>query len=73
MTRDSITDEIRSIRHTLAAQCDNNVLTILADVRQREASDGRCYVTLPRRRSQQVLAEQGGQPERPTGRTVNTT
>jgi len=71
MTNDSITDEIRSIRHALAAQCGNDVLTILADVRRREASDGRRYVTLPKRRVQEVLAEQGGQPERPIGRTVN--
>ena len=50
MTSDSITDEIRAIRRELAAQFGNDVSKILADARQREASDGHTYVTLPKRR-----------------------
>jgi hypothetical protein len=49
MPSDPITEEIRSIRHELAAQFGNDVSRIFADVRQREAADGRTYVTLPRR------------------------
>jgi len=49
MTNDSITDEIRVIRRELAAQFDNDVSKTLADVRQREAVDGRIYLALPKR------------------------
>lgn len=49
MHTDSITEEIRALRRDLATQFDNDVSRILADTRQREASDGRTYVTLPRR------------------------
>ncbi|MGI8981834.1 MAG: hypothetical protein ACR2FY_21600 [Pirellulaceae bacterium] len=49
MTNDSITDEIRAIRRELAAQFGNDVSKILADARQREAADGRTYVTLSKR------------------------
>ena len=49
MTHDSITDDIRSIRHQLVEQCGNSVAAVLADARKREASDGRAYVTLPKR------------------------
>jgi len=49
MLNDPITEEIRSIRRKLAAQFDNDVSRILADVREHEASDGRSYVTLPKR------------------------
>ena len=57
MSNDPITDEIRAIRRKLAAQCDNDLAKIMADVRQREAADGRKYVTLPPRRPQATLAE----------------
>jgi len=49
MPSDPITEEIRDNRHKLAAQFGNDISRIFADVRQREASDGRIYVTLPRR------------------------
>jgi len=55
---DPITEEIRSIRRELAAQFDNDVSRILADVRQREASDERNYVTLPKRPAGPQMAEQ---------------
>ncbi|MFN0021947.1 MAG: hypothetical protein ACKVP0_27175 [Pirellulaceae bacterium] len=48
MTNDSITDEVRAIRRELAAQFDNDASKILADARQREATDGHTYVTLPK-------------------------
>ena len=55
MTNDSITEEIRAIRRELAAQCGNDVSRILADARQREASDGHTYVTLPKRASAAII------------------
>ncbi len=64
MHTDSITEEIRALRHDLAAQFGDDVSRILADVREREASDGRTYVTLPRRLPRTQLAEQTDAPER---------
>jgi hypothetical protein len=64
MHTDPITEEIRALRHDLAAQFGNDVSRILADVREREASDGRTYVTLPRRLPRTQLAEQTDAPER---------
>lgn len=58
MSNDPITEAIRNIRHDLAAQFDNDISEILADVRRREALDGRTYVTLPRRQARTQLAEQ---------------
>ena len=53
MPTDSITNDIRRIRHDLAAQFGNDLDAILADIRKREAMDGRTYVSLsPRRTSQ---------------------
>lgn len=46
MVSDSITDEIRGIRRDLAAQFGNDLDLILADIRERERSDGRLYVSL---------------------------
>ena len=57
MSNDSITEEIRAVRRKLAAQFDNDVSRILADVREREASDGRAYVTLPKRPARRGTAE----------------
>ena len=50
MVVDPITEEIRSIRRALAANCGNNLSLIFADVREREALDGRRYTSLPPRR-----------------------
>jgi hypothetical protein len=57
MLSDSITEEIRAIRRKLAAQFDNDVSRIFADVREHEASDGRVYVTLPQRPVRTETAE----------------
>ena len=50
MPTDPITDEIRAIRKQLAAQCGNDLAKIFADLREREATDGRTYVQLATRR-----------------------
>ncbi len=63
MSRDPITDEIRSIRHQLAVQFENDLSRILADVRRREASDGRTYVTLPSRPVPATIAGQSDAAE----------
>ena len=49
MIFDSITEEIREIRHRLAAQLDNDVDKIGSDLRQRESAAGRRVVRLPKR------------------------
>ena len=49
MVPNPITDEIREIRHRLAAQFDNDVYRIGADLRRREAASGRKVVRLPSR------------------------
>jgi hypothetical protein len=62
MLDDSITEEIRGIRRKLAAQFENDVSRILADVRQHEASDGRAYIALPKRPARREMAEQTHSP-----------
>lgn len=49
MTHDSITEEIREIRHQLAAKFDNDIDRIGEDLRRRQAESGRKYITLPKR------------------------
>lgn len=49
MVHNSITEEVREIRHRLAAQFDNDVHRIGAELRRRQASSGRHVVKLPRR------------------------
>lgn len=63
MSKDSITDDIRKIRHDLAAQFGNDLDAILADVRRREIMDGRTYVSLAPRRISCEPDEQGDAPE----------
>ena len=63
MLTDPITEEIRTIRHKLAAQFGNDLLRILSDIRQREASDERTYVTLPKRTPSPHMAEQTDERE----------
>lgn len=43
---DPITEEIRAIRHALAAQFDNDLARIAADARERERASGRTFVDL---------------------------
>ncbi len=63
MLSDSITDEIRGIRRGLAAQFGNNLDLILKDIRTREATDGRVYVSLPPRVALRKPAEQNDVPQ----------
>jgi len=73
MTRDSITDEIRSIRRELAARFGNDVGRILADARHREAGDGRTYITLSARRVIPTMDEQSDAPKPPVTRVLDET
>ncbi len=64
MVRDSITDEIRAVRHALAAKFNNDLDLILADIRRQERESGRKYVTLPKRLPRTAeVAEPGEAPE----------
>ena len=56
MFRDAITEEIREIRHQLAARFDNDVDRIGDDLRRREAESGRPLVRLPRRPARAAAA-----------------
>jgi len=47
---DSPTEEIRAIRHELAAKFDNDVKRIGDDLRRRQKESGREYIRLPKRR-----------------------
>ena len=49
MVHNPITEEIREIRHRLAAECDNDVYRIGAELRRRQAVSGRRVVRLPKR------------------------
>jgi hypothetical protein len=68
---DSITDEIRATRRKLAAQFGNDLSLILADIRQREASDGRHYVTLPPRLTKPEAGEDIDAPKPPIVGVIN--
>jgi hypothetical protein len=59
MVDDPIVEEIRAIRHQLAAQFDNNIHRIAEDLQRKERESGRKYVTLPPRppRQQPVTAQ----------------
>ena len=56
MVRDSITEEIREIRHQLAERFDNDVDRIGDDLRRRETGSGRRIVRLPRRHPRTTAA-----------------
>jgi hypothetical protein len=49
MIVDSITEEIRAIRHALAAQYDNDLKRIFEALRESEKSSGREFISLPPR------------------------
>lgn len=49
MIHDSITSEIRAIRHALAEKFDNDISRIGDDIRRQQSESGRTYVRLPRR------------------------
>lgn len=60
MLSDSVTDEIRRIRRELSLQFGNDLDLILQDIRQRESSDRRVYVTLSPRLISGQTHEPGG-------------
>ena len=70
MPSDSITDEIRTIRRSLAAPFGNDLDLILADIRQRECADGRTYVSLPPRVAARHSDEQNDARE-PSAQSVS--
>lgn len=47
---DPIVEEIRAIKHKLAAECDNDISKILEHARKGQKNDGRTYITEPLRR-----------------------
>lgn len=49
MTPNPITQEIREIRHQLAAEQGNDVFRIGEELRRRQATSGRKIVRLPKR------------------------
>ena len=49
MVHNPITEEIREIRHQLAAECDNDVHRIGAELRRRQSASARRVVRLPKR------------------------
>lgn len=49
MEPNSITEEIREIRHRLADECGNDVFRIGEELRRREKESGRKVVRLPKR------------------------
>ncbi len=44
-----ITEEIRAIRHELAARFDNDLDRIVDDLRRQQHESGRAYLRLPKR------------------------
>jgi hypothetical protein len=59
MVPNPITEEIREIRHRLAAQFDNDVLRIGAETRRRQAASGRRAIRLPSRTIANRTSSQG--------------
>jgi hypothetical protein len=57
-----ITEEIRAIRHELAARFDNDLHRIVADLQRQQRESGREYIRLPKRPPR---------PERTTNKAVN--
>jgi hypothetical protein len=51
IVHDSITEEIRAVRHELAAQFNNDVKRIGEDLRRRQAESGRQFIRLASRPS----------------------
>ena len=49
MVHNPITEEIREIRHRLAAECENDVYRIGAELRRGQSASGRRVVRLPKR------------------------
>ena len=73
MIRDCFTEEIREIRHRLAAQFDYDVNRIGEDLRGRQAVSGRRIVQLLKRPPRNVgLPNKAAQPNAPIESSVTT-
>jgi hypothetical protein len=59
MSFDTINDEIRAARRKLSLQFDNNLSAIIEDLRARQKTDGRTYVTRPPRQIRPQTGEKG--------------
>lgn len=57
MVHNPITQEIRRIRHELAARFDNDLDRIVDDLQRQQRESGRAYIRLPKREPR---------PDRPT-------
>ena len=62
MSEDPIVEDIRRVRHAHASQFDNDLSTIVADLRRLERESGRSYVNFPPRRRERPSAQAGRQP-----------
>jgi len=78
MVNNPITEEIREIRHSLAAEFDNDVYRIGAELRRRQvASGGR--VLRPLKRTSEIIAgnnatqQRGSGPASANGQSLPTT
>jgi hypothetical protein len=65
MIRNPITEEIREIRHRLAAQFENDVSRIGAEIRRGQAASGHRVVRRPRRKP--LASNMANQSMHPTG------
>ena len=65
---DSITEEIREIRHALAEECENDIDRIFDKLLKTACSSGRNYVSLPMRTASTKAAAENGPAERSTVR-----
>ena len=66
MVHNPITEEIRRIRHELAARFDNDLDRIVDDLQRQQRESGREYIRLPKRepRPDRSIDERCGTPER---------
>ena len=73
MIRDCVTEEIREIRHRLAAQFDYDVNRIGDDLRRRQAVSGRRIVQLLKRPPRSIGSpNRAAQPNAPIESSVTT-
>jgi hypothetical protein len=68
MVHNPITEEIREIRHRLAAQFDNDIARIGEETRRRQALSGHRVVSLPSRTPVTFIPP--NQPFHPSGEVI---
>jgi len=61
MVEDPIVEDIRRVRRAHASQFDNDLATIVADLRRLERESGRSYVNFPPRLLKEQSAQAGRQ------------